>query len=183
LNRLAMWMERRRFEAAVERHQRRVFTLAWYLLSDREEAEDVTQDVLIQMWRGGGRIAPERLETWLLRVTRNASYDRLRHRRSAAKVFAADPADEATGTVAADGPSPEHVAGGSEVGQRVYTALTELREPVKSIVILREIQGLSYQAIADVLELPVSTVRVSLYRGRRRLRELLKEVYRHVSAS
>jgi RNA polymerase sigma-70 factor (ECF subfamily) len=178
-----MWMERQRFEAAVERHQRRVFTLAWYLLSDREEAEDVTQEVLIRMWRGGGRVAPERLEAWLLRVTRNASYDRLRHRRSAARVFAADPVDEAAGTVMADEPSPEHVAGGSEVGRRLYTALTQLREPAKSIVILREIQGLSYQEIADVLERPVSSVRVSLHRGRRRLRGLLKEVYRHVSVS
>lgn len=178
-----MRMERKRFEAAVERHQRRVFTLAWYLLSDREEAEDVTQEVLIRMWRAGGRVAPERLESWLLRVTRNASYDRLRHRRSVSRVFAVDPVDETAGTVVADEPSPEHVAGGSEVGQRLHDALTALREPAKSIVILREVQGLSYQQISDVLELPLSTVRVSLHRGRRQLRELLKEVYRHVSVS
>ena len=176
-------MDRQRFEAAVERYQRRVFTLAWYLLSDREEAEDVTQEVLIRMWRSGGRVAPERLEMWLLRVTRNASYDRLRSRRSAARVFATDAAHEAAGTVMADGPSPESVVGGSEIGRRLCAALTELREPAKSIVILREIQGLSYQQISDVLELPLSTVRVSLHRGRRRLRELLREVHRHVSVS
>ena len=176
-------MDRQRFEAAVERHQGRVFTLAWYLLSDRQEAEDVTQEVLIRMWRSGGRVDPERLEAWLLRVTRNASYDRLRSRRSAAKVFAADPAGEASAVVAVDGASPERVVGGVELGRQLRAAMTELREPAKSIVILREIQGLSYRQIADVLELPLSTVRVSLHRGRRRLRELLREVYRNVSVS
>jgi RNA polymerase sigma-70 factor (ECF subfamily) len=176
-------MDRQRFEAAVERHQRRVFTLARYLLSDREEAEDVTQEVLIRMWRSGGRVAPERLEAWLLRVTRNACYDRLRSRRSATRVFAVDPTSEATVALEAEGPSPESVVGGSEIGRRLCAALAELREPAKSVVILREIQGLSYQQIADVLELPLSTVRVSLHRGRRRLRELLREVYRHVSVS
>jgi len=176
-------MDRQRFEAAVERHQRRVFTLAWYLLSDREEAEDVTQEVLIRMWRSGGRVAPERLESWLLRVTRNASYDRLRSRRSAARLFATEPAPEAAPGVVADGPDPERVVGGFEMRRQLCAALGELREPAKSIVILREIQGLSYQQIAEVLELPLSTVRVSLHRGRRRLRGLLREVYPHVSVS
>jgi RNA polymerase sigma-70 factor (ECF subfamily) len=176
-------MDRQRFEAAVERHQRRVFTLAWYLLSDREEAEDVTQEVLIRMWRSGGRVAPERLEAWLLRVTRNASYDRLRSRRSAGKVFAADLVDGTASVALADGPSPERVLHDAEIGRQLCEAVGELREPAKSIVILREIQGLSYRQIADVLELPLSTVRVSLHRGRRRLRELLREVYRNVSVS
>jgi RNA polymerase sigma-70 factor (ECF subfamily) len=178
-----MRMDRQRFEAAVERHQRRVYTLARYLLSDREEAEDVAQEVLIRMWRSGDRVAPDRLEAWLLRVTRNASYDRLRSRRAATRVFAPDRAHEEGGWVAADGPSPERVVGGSEIRRQLCVALAELREPAKSIVILREIQGLSYQQIADVLELPLSTVRVSLHRGRRRLRELLREVYRNVSVS
>jgi RNA polymerase sigma-70 factor (ECF subfamily) len=61
-------------------------------------------------------------------------------------------------------------------------ALAGLSEPAKSIVILREIQGLSYREIGDVLELPLSTVRVALHRGRRRLREELREVYNHVAA-
>lgn len=176
-------MDRQRFDAAVERHQRRVLTLARYLLSHREEAEDVTQEVLIRMWNSGGRVAPERLEAWLLRVTRNACYDRLRRRRSAARVFAAESTSEAKDAFAADDPGQERLVGGSEIRRQLCSALSELREPAKSIVILREIEGLSYQEIADVLELPLSTVRVSLHRGRRLLRELLREVYPHVSVS
>ena len=81
------------------------------------------------------------------------------------------------------GPDPEVAARASESGRRLLAELARLREPAKSVVILREIQGLSYQQIAEVLELPLSTVRVSLHRGRRRLRGLLREVYPHVSVS
>jgi RNA polymerase sigma-70 factor (ECF subfamily) len=177
-----MWMDRQRFEAAVERHQRRVFTLATYLLSDVEEAEDVAQEVLIRLWRKGGAVSPEKLEAWLLRVTRNASYDRLRQRQSASRLFVADPEGHRVGSAATEQPDPEVLAGASEFGRQVSVALAHLKEPAKSTVILREIQGLSYQQIADVLELPLSTVRVALHRGRRKLRQQLGEVYHHVSA-
>lgn len=177
-----MWMDRQRFEAAVERHQRRVYTLATYLLSDPEEAEDVTQEVLIRLWRRGGGVVPEKLEAWLLRVTRNASYDRLRRRQSASRLFVADSESHTVGSTAAEQPDPEALAGASEFGQQVAAALGALKEPAKSTVILREIQGLSYQQIADVLELPLSTVRVALHRGRHKLRQQLREVYHHVSA-
>ncbi|MEM7356051.1 MAG: sigma-70 family RNA polymerase sigma factor, partial [Acidobacteriota bacterium] len=58
-------------------------------------------------------------------------------------------------------------------------ALEQLKDPMKSIVILREVQGLKYQEIAQVLDIPLATVRVYLHRGRRRLRQQLKEVYGH----
>lgn len=69
-------------DAVVAEHQRRVFTLAVYLLGDREEAEDVTQEVLIQCWQRGHEVAPERLGAWLLKVTRNRCIDRSRARRT-----------------------------------------------------------------------------------------------------
>jgi RNA polymerase sigma factor (sigma-70 family) len=176
-------MERAAFDAAVARHQRKVHTLARYLLSDLEEAEDVTQEVLIRLWRHGAEVAAERVQSWLLRVTRNACYDRLRRRRSASRLFVSDTDHGAVATAMVEAPDPETLAEASEFGRRLCGALARLREPAKSIVILREIQGLSYQQIADTLELPLSTVRVSLHRARRRLREHLREVYDHVAAN
>jgi RNA polymerase sigma-70 factor (ECF subfamily) len=73
-------MDRESFEAAVNRHQRRVFTLASYLLSDPSDAEDVAQEVLIRLWRRGGEVVPERLEGWLLRVTLHRGRRKLRER-------------------------------------------------------------------------------------------------------
>jgi RNA polymerase sigma-70 factor (ECF subfamily) len=74
------------------------------------------------------------------------------------------------------------MAGAAEFRALLGSALAGLREPSKSVVILREIQGLSYREISDVMELPMTTVRVALHRGRRRLREDLREVYHHVAA-
>ena len=179
--RLALRMDRRGFEATVARHQRRIFTLARYLLSDQEEAEDVAQEVLIRLWRHGDEVSPERLQSWLLRVTRNACYDRLRRHQAASRVF--DPAGgvEAGDGLASPSPSPEDVAGAAILRRHIENALSALREPAKTVVILREVEGLSYAEIAEVLELPLTTVRVALHRARRRLRDRLREVHGHVA--
>ena len=176
-------MTRIAFEAAVTRHQRQVFTFACYLLGNREEAEDVTQEVLIRLWRNGQLLGSEKLGGWLLRVTRNASYDRLRQRQRSAHLFVVDGGDPATADPPAPDPGPEELAASAELGRRLHAALDALGEPFKSVVILREIQGLSYREIAEVLELPLSTVRVALHRGRRRLRERLGTEVRHACAS
>lgn len=163
------------FETAVERHQERVFTFARYLVGNREEAEDVTQEVLIRLWQNPGVLGSDRLGAWLLRVTRNACYDRLRGRRTAhLRVVADDPGSLADRLVAS-APDPERSAASAALGRWLRSAIDELGEPSRSIVILREIQGLAYQEIADALELPSSTVRVALHRARRRLRERLHE--------
>jgi len=169
------------FDSAVQRHQRKVFTFARYLLSNREEAEDVTQEVLIRLWDHLGSVEPDRLGGWLLRVTRNACYDRLRSHRSRRRFLADDTPDNATDDVASGTPDPEMLAGSSELGRRLIHAIGSLREPQRSSIILREINGLSYREIADVLDLTEATVRVTLHRGRRALREELKEAFHGVT--
>ncbi len=169
------------FETAVDRHQRKVYTFARYYLGSSEEAEDVTQEVLIKLWRHQSKIDPDGQHAWIMKVTRNACFDRLRRRQSAAKVFAEDPEELASARVPADDPDPESRAAASDFQRHLRIALEQLKDPMKSIVILREIQGLKYQEIAETLEIPLNTVRVYLHRGRQKLREQLREVYGHVS--
>jgi RNA polymerase sigma-70 factor (ECF subfamily) len=176
-------MRLRDFETAVARHQRKVFTFAHYFLSHREEAEDVTQEVFIRLWRNRHKVEPEHLGTWLLKVTRNACYDRLRRRRTAAGVMAPDPDGELSGQVASLAPDPEMQAHSAQLGGRLVSALNQLPRKQRSVIILREIQGLSYQDISEVLDLPLSSVKVSLHRGRQQLREQLGEVQDHALAS
>ena len=173
-----MWMRRQDFDAAVATHGRKVYTLAVYLLANPEEAEDVTQEELVRLWRRGGDVAPEKIRPWLVQVTRNACIDSLRRRKDGSRVAVDDPAGLELQEPA---PGPERLAHASQLGGRILQALDTLSEPGRSIVILREIQGLSYQEIGEALEMPMSSVRVTLHRGRRRLREELKEVHDHVA--
>ena len=173
-----MWMRRQDFDAVVANHGRKVHTLAVYLLADREEAQDVTQEVLVRLWRRGSEVVPEKIGPWLVRVTRNACIDAIRRRKGGSQVVSDD-------NVGIDlhepAPGPERLAHASQLGGRILQALETLSEPGRSAVILREIQGLSYQEIGEALEMSMSSVRVTLHRGRRKLREELKEVHDHVA--
>ena len=162
-------------EEVVQRYQRRVFTFARYFLGQREEAEDVTQEVLIRLWRSADGLDTERLGAWLLRVTRNACYDRLRQRRTAAAFVAPDVDPEVAETAASPAPDPSALAETAEFKRHLLAALGRLEEPYRSILILREVQDLKYREISDALDLPLNTVRVYIHRGRQRLREEWKE--------
>lgn len=165
------------FESAAARFQRKVYSFAHYLLSNREEAEDVTQEVLLRLWRHEAGVDEARVEPWLLRVTRNACYDLLRRRKSLAPFTSAASldGDEARNVESAE-PDPESQVRASEFRQSLLEALDRLGEPYKSVVILREVQGLAHREISEALGIPETTVRVHLHRGRKRLREQLREV-------
>ena len=165
------------FEDTAQRYRSRVYSFARYLLSNREEAEDVTQEVLLRLWRHQQGGEEERLGAWLLRVTRNACYDLLRKRRSDGTLAASSSLDDDEAReIASAEPDPQALAEGADFRRRLMAALSDLGEPYKSIVILREVQGLPHREIGEALGIPEVTVRVHLHRGRRKLRERLREV-------
>ncbi len=161
------------FEETVERFQDRVFTYARYLLGSPEEAEDVTQDVLLKLWSHRRKVEFDRAGSWLLRVTRNACIDRLRRRRFRLVPIADAENDEGAVVLRDAAPGPEERRGTAELRERLVGALSDLEEPYKSIVVLREIQGFKYREIAEAMEMPLNTVKVYLHRGRARLRAAL----------
>jgi RNA polymerase sigma-70 factor (ECF subfamily) len=164
------------FDRALERHHGRIFTFATYLLSSRVEAEDVTQEVFVKLWRSGDAVPPERVGAWLLRVTRNACFDHLRRRRWQRRFTTVDQGDPPPDT-ASNAPGPEVLAAASELGRRLLEALVLLGEPHRSIVILRHVEGLSCREIGEVVDMTEGSVRVALHRARRRLRDQLREAY------
>lgn len=164
------------FEAVLERCQRSVFTYARYFLNDQESAEDVTQEVFLKLWRHWGAIDRERVEAWLMRVTRNACYDALRGRRTASKHVTALPAAALEAQADVE-PGPIERAQAGDVRRLFRQGLAQLNEPLRSVLVLREVLGYKYGEVAQALEIPVNTVRVYLHRGRKRLREQLREAY------
>lgn len=177
--RLSPWEMTTAFEGLAERYQDRIFSFARYLLSNREEAEEVTQEVLIRLWRHQDGLDLQRVGSWILRVTRNASYDLLRSRRSAARAMpkvSLEEVEEAHQVPSAER-DPESLAQAGDFKRALAAALAGLAEPYKSVVILHEVEGLPHQEIAEALGIPEVTVRVHLHRGRKKLREQLREVY------
>jgi RNA polymerase sigma-70 factor (ECF subfamily) len=163
------------FRRLAEEYRDRVYTFAYYSLNNREEAEDVTQDVLVKLWQNREKVDAAKLPAWVMRVTRNAVIDAARRRRTRASVIAdAVEFELAESVVAARGPDTEQVVRTRELRDSLEEALTEVDEPYRSIVVMREIQDMTYAEIADTMETPLNTVKVYLHRGRKMLREALR---------
>ena len=163
------------FKRAVERNKDRVYTMAYYSLGNREEAEDVTQEVLIRLWENWESIAVDRLVGWLVHVTRNACIDAFRKRQSYQRRITASGDSEIVARAVSTAPSPEQLTQTSQLRGRLEAAIREIGEPYQSLIILREIEDMKYGEISDVMDMPLNTVKTYIHRGRKMLRERLKE--------
>lgn len=162
----------KRFRQLCQQHRQRIFTYARYYLGNSEDAEDATQEVLLRLWRQGEGIGPADVPRWLTRVARNICLDQLRRRRTRRETEAAP---ELPG--AAPGPAEELEQ--AEFRRRLQRALGGLEETPRSLVVLRDIQGLSYDEIAEALDMPLNRVKVYLHRARQKLRQILREGEAH----
>ena len=169
------------FEDVVSQQQRKVYSFAQYYLGSPEEAEDVTQEVFLKLWRNWQKIELDSVRAWLLRVTRNACFDRMRQRRSMSRLIQPETEPEIVESSPTPDADPEALAQRAAFRRHLVDALRELGEPYRSVLILREIQGLRYREISDALEMPLNTVRVNIHRGRRLLREQLAGRYDSVA--
>lgn len=169
------------FEKTVDQHRDRVFTYAWYCLGDRDDAEDVTQEVLVRLWRHWGELEEARVVPWLIHVTRNLCIDTMRRRKTYRGMVREDPEGVAMNQAASPEPGPSALVESVEFSEHVQRALLQVPEPYRSIVILREVQDYRYEEIGTALQIPLNTVKVYLHRGRRKLRERLQEVVRDVT--
>ncbi len=163
----------REFRKLADEHGGRIYTLALYLLGRREDAEDVTQEVLVRLWQHRDRIDPTRTRAWVAQVTRNLVIDVSRRKRMRTAVFA-EGVDVETQVAVSGAASPERAVLNRELRFALEAAIAALDEPYKSVLIMREIQDYSYQEIATVLEMPLGTVKVYLHRARRRVRAAIQ---------
>lgn len=153
----------RQLRDLIDAHADAVFRLAFGILHDRQLTEDVVQETMLRSWRSLGRFRGDASErTWVLRIAHNTAIDAVRRRRD----LAVDPHEMPD---AADPVDPADRAAGLDSLAAVRRALAELDATSRSIVVLREVEGLSYQEIADALDVPIPTVKTRLLRARRAL--------------
>ncbi len=159
------------FERVVHEHKDRVHGYAFWMLRDRDEARDVSQEVLVRLWQHRERVPGEAIRAWLLRTTHHLCVDRLRRR-----AVRSGPSLEDLAPTLHDGtPGPDRSAASEELGRRIGEALQALSPRDRAIVLMREVQGMAYEEIAQVLDLPLGTLKASLHRARERLRRDLMQ--------
>jgi RNA polymerase sigma-70 factor (ECF subfamily) len=159
-----------RFEESVLPHLAAAYNLARWLARNEQDAEDLVQESLLKAFRAFPGLRGADARPWLLAIVRNACYTRLRgsRLREATTVF-----DEETHTLDGEALNPERLALREADSARVREALQELPEEFREVLVLREMEGLSYKEIATIADIPVGTVMSRLARGRGRLQRRL----------
>lgn len=158
------------WEEIVEQHSARVYRLAYRLTGNVHDAEDLTQDVFVRVFRSLHSYSPGTFEGWLHRITTNVFLDRMRRKQ---RIRFDALSDEATARLAGRAPGPEQVYAATHLDDDVQRALDGLAPAFRAAVVLCDIEGLSYEEIADVLDIKLGTVRSRIHRGRAQLREAL----------
>lgn len=165
--------EKEAFGQLVERYQDRLFNTLVRVLGSHEDARDVTQDALVQAYvRLDSFRGDAKFYTWLYRVAMNLA---LSHRRRRRPTDSLDAVKENVGAEPeAQSPSATEDLIEQERAQLLQQALLQLEGQYRQILVLRELEGCSYEAIAEILELPVGTVRSRLFRARLQLKKQLQ---------
>lgn len=157
------------FRRAVLDHKDRLHSYAMWMVHDREEARDVTQESLVRLWQNRDRVDEPTARSWLLRTVHNLCVDRMRRRTVRNEV----PAETLETTLADLGVDPERSAASLGLRGAIARALTTLSARDRSIVLMREVHEMSYDEIASALDLPIGTLKSTLHRAREQLRREL----------
>ena len=161
------------YEEIVRCYQLRLYNTMVHILGSREDAEDVVQESFVQAYLKLSTFqGNSAFYTWLYRISFNIA---ISHRRRRKKVHSIDQVREDIGSEPVDrAEGPAHRMEQQENVRQVHAALEKLSDEHKDVLVLRELEGMDYDHIADVLELPVGTVRSRLHRARTHLKECLE---------
>src|SRR6185295_7464539 len=166
------------FEELVTPHLPAAFNLAYWIMRSREEAEDVVQDAYMRAFRAFSGFRGAAAKPWLLAIVRNVTYRALQNRKRTANVifFSEDlkhrDKEVLSEAVSAE-PSAESMLVAAEEKARLLAALAALSLDYREVIVLRELEGLTYNEIAEAIEAPVGTVMSRLSRARAELRDRL----------
>ena len=173
----------------MQRYHRRIYNICYRFAGSAEDAEDLTQDVFIKMYRTLSSYDLERgaFMTWTTTITRNLLVDHFRKTKQERMTDSLDAAPSEhedalplSERVADPSPAPDSRAQSQQVGEAVHQALQKLSPDLREAVILRDLQDLDYKEIATVLKVPEGTVKSRINRGRAELARLLSRIKKQV---
>jgi RNA polymerase sigma-70 factor (ECF subfamily) len=162
------------FERQAEKVFPSVFGTALRLTRSREEAEDLAQEAIVRAYEAYDRFDGTNFKAWMLRIVTNLYINRYRQRQRGPQLGSLDE-EGVVEPMSAESEVPDRILFDNALGSEVETALAKVPEDFRLAVILSDIEGMSYQEIADATGVPIGTVRSRLARGRSMLRKALEE--------
>lgn len=172
------------YRELLTRYERPVFSLVFRMVRDRETAEDLAQETFIKVLNNLDRYSPEfKFSSWLFKIANNLTIDHLRRRRvdtisieGAPDAVTAESARATSIAVVSPGESPLEELESKELGSAIERAIGKLRPEYRACIMLRHVDDKSYEEIAEIVKLPLGTVKTYIHRARHELRTALGEV-------
>jgi RNA polymerase sigma-70 factor (ECF subfamily) len=174
----------RAFDELVTRHRAKIFAMIRNMIHNEADAWDLSQEVFIKAWNALPRFeARARFSTWIYRIAHNTVYDWTRRRKIEAVgelddgVFERERIDSSSRTTPHAADAPDVAMEGGELRDKIEAALAKLSPEHCEVVLLKDVQGLAYKEIADVMKTSIGTVMSRLHYARKKLQTLLKHEY------
>lgn len=169
------------YRELIRRYQRPVFSLVYRMVRNRELAEDLTQETFIKVLNAIGRYNPDyKFSSWIFKIANNAAIDHLRRKELDTLSIEGAPSATTQERIAATAlqitggdESPLEELEARELGSQIERAIAALRPEYRACIILRHVEGRPYDEIADILDLPLGTVKTYIHRARNELKEAL----------
>jgi RNA polymerase sigma-70 factor, ECF subfamily len=172
------------YRELLTRYERPVFSLIFRMVRDRETAEDLSQETFVKVLNNLDRYSPEfKFSSWLFKIANNLTIDHLRRRRvdtisieGAPDAITSESARATSIAVVSQDESPLEELESRELGSAIERAIGKLRPEYRACILLRHVEDKSYEEIAEIVKLPLGTVKTYIHRARHELRAALDEV-------
>ncbi len=173
------------FEELVKRYQKRVYALLYQLAPDWRDLNDLSQEAFIRVYRGIRNLRnPRTFKSWLNQIVLNLFYDELRKRPRTVRTVSLDQSmedeygeNDYTREIRDEALRPDEITSNNELSEVIRKAMAELPEQFRTAIVLREMQGLQYEEIAEMLGCALGTVKSRIWRARERLQVILNPYF------
>jgi RNA polymerase sigma-70 factor (ECF subfamily) len=172
------------YRELIGRYERPVFSVIYRMIRDREQAEDLAQETFIKVFNALDRYNPKyKFSSWIFKIAHNTTIDLLRRKEPETLSLDGSPharteeqAEASSLTAVSHDEDPEQYTSSQEVGSEIEEALDHLRPEYREALVLWHIEGRPYEEIAEIMDLPLGTVKTYIHRGRNELRGLLEHL-------
>jgi RNA polymerase sigma-70 factor (ECF subfamily) len=169
------------YRELLDRYQRPVFSLVYRMVRDRELAEDLAQETFVKVFNHLDSYNPKyKFSSWIFKIANNLAIDHLRKKElptvsldGSRHATTSEAVESSRISIASEDENPEELLEAKELGEEIETAISQLRVEYRTAVLLRHVEGRPYEEIAEIMDVPLGTVKTYIHRARIELRELL----------